>query len=93
MSIQLARDYPARQAKVDNGLTTCYPERQLLSCVLCMRLRRGAVPENRQFVVIDASLFVKDGACPMFEGRPTVRPYAEQPEPVQFDATQIGAGA
>jgi hypothetical protein len=66
----------------DDTIASCYPEKPMLACRICMRLREGRPPhiDVRQFVIIDASLFVRDGVCPMFEGRPTVAPHTEPAE-------------
>lgn len=63
----------------DESKAPCYPEQPSLACRLCTRWR-SALPipvEKRQFVIIDASLFVRDGVCPMYEARPSVHPYSE----------------
>ncbi len=66
----------------DTSPTPCYPEQKTLECNLCSRWRSGVpIPaERRQFVIIDASLFMQDGVCPMYEARPSVHPYAEPVE-------------
>ena len=52
----------------------------MLTCRICMRLREGRpLPvEMRQFVIIDSSLFAKDGVCPMYEAKPVARPFIER---------------
>jgi hypothetical protein len=76
MSVYIPRKPPS------TTIASCYPEKPMLTCRICMRLREGNPPhiDVRQFVVIDASLFVRDGACPMFEGRPAAVPHSEPAE-------------
>lgn len=62
-------DHPAR----------CYPERKIAACYVCSRHRLGypTPPEQRPVEVIDASLMIKDGKCPLFIERRAAKPYAE----------------
>jgi len=57
---------------MDTTPAECYPEHKIAACYSCTRnrIRPALPPEQRRKEIIDASLFVKDGVCPMFEGRP-----------------------
>jgi len=61
-----------RVTPLDTAPAECYPEHKIAACYSCTRnrIRPALPPEQRRKEIIDASLFVKDGVCPMFEGRP-----------------------
>jgi hypothetical protein len=58
----------------NTSLTPCYPERQQVVCPMCMRWRHTKADPDRKFVIIDASLFLQNGVCPMYEARASAMP-------------------
>lgn len=62
------------QQSPDFARAPCYPSCRTDYCYLCSRFMDAREPINRQFVIIDGSVVVKDGSCPMYEA---VRPFAE----------------
>ena len=53
------------------GLAMCYPSQPTIACENCARYRPGfAMPAEQRFIpVIDGSVVVRSGVCPMQELR------------------------
>lgn len=68
-----------RRTPIDDSQAPCHPTQRMDACYLCTRWRIApeAPVDQRQFVVIDASIFASNGACPMYEARPVSQPYSE----------------
>ncbi len=68
-----------RRTPIDDSKAPCFPEGRREFCLTCTRWR-SAMPvpaERRQFVVIDASLFIADGVCAMYEARPSANSFQD----------------